>query len=390
MNKPFSNIVGPENVSVSESDRDAYSYSAGDLIRVPAAIVWPKDTKQVARILRENNQVRGQVVIRGAGTSTGNATVGERATILSSERMNRIIAMDSGSRTITVESGMRLCELKDLLSDSEYTIHFSPLNDSATIGGLFAVDAYAPESEVLGTFSRLVDEFEMVDATGKVFMTSKRELAAGKEGLSGFVTWLKLKLDQKQALSIDVLQFQELTEMLRAILRLRNDKDRYFAEFIDRETAKRFGFEEQHTLVIAYTNFKGKYKSYLETEPILKMLKGLYSSLRMDGYYFTLDPLVSTEKTYDLVDWCLKNKVPLHGHAGCGLFYAYFRKDDKAKLDEFRSFIRSIRGTLGACMGVGFANAEFLSQEERKKLMKLKDEHDYNNTLNPGKMISYR
>ena len=99
---------------------------------------------------------------------------------------------------------------------------------------------------------------------------------------------------------------------------------------------------------------------------------------------------MTLEKTYDLIDWCEKKNVRLHGHLGVGLFYAYFLKEDKDLMSIFRAFIRRISGTLGKGFGYGLANKDFVSPVNKKELIKLKDEYDYNNILNPGKVISYR
>src|SRR4030042_539640 len=68
----------------------------------------------------------------------------------------------------------------------------------------------------------------------------------------------------------------------------------------------------------------------------------------------------------------------------------HFQKEDEGLVMSFRSFIRRINGKLGKIFGSGTVNSDFVSAEEKKELVKLKDEYDYNNILNSGKIISYR
>ena len=100
--------------------------------------------------------------------------------------------------------------------------------------------------------------------------------------------------------------------------------------------------------------------------------------------------MVTPEKCYDLIEWCEKNNIALHGHIGFGLFYAYFMKEDQDLVATFRSFVRRINGWLGKGFGYGDVNKDFITPPKKKDFMRLKDDYDYNNIINPDKLISYR
>lgn len=390
MKKRLSNIVGPGNVSDNPVDLEAYSYCGSETKLKPDVVVWPQNTDQVRRIMLYANQTHTPVVIRGSGTSLVDGCVGEKAAILSSERMNKIIKLDLKNKLIEVEAGIRIKDLNNALGEFKAVFPLIPFNHVKTIGGMLALNAATKESQHLGRMLDWVEEIEFVDGTGKYYYTKKKEIVLGREGLTGFITRAKLRISEQPVISIDVFSFTQLLEILKKVRLLKKDVELYFLEFLDKKTAQELGFDNGYALLAGYTSLKGKNKNVLEVRKLLEKLDSTHSLLRSKGYYYLQDPFVSLEKTYDLIEWCEKNNVRLYGHAGFGLFYAYFSKEDKNLLKTFRSFIRRINGVFGKGFGYGLANKDFVSPIKKKELIKLKDEYDYNNILNPDKVISYR
>ncbi|MBW2991489.1 FAD-binding oxidoreductase [Candidatus Woesearchaeota archaeon] len=390
MKKRLANIVGTGNSSDNPLDLEAYSYCSSETEQKPALVVWPQNTDQVRRIMLYANQTHNPVVIRGSGASKADACIGENTTILSSERMNKILKLDLKNKVVEVEAGMRIKDFNNILNEFKMSFPLRPFNPVKTIGGMLALDLFAKESHQAGSMRAWVNEVEFVDGTGKYYYTKKRESVLGKEGLTGFITRAKLRITEQPTLSIDIFKFTELSDVLKKIRLLKNDVEIYFSEFIDKKTAQELGFENNYLLITAYSSLKGKKRDVLEIRKIIGKINFVHSLLRSKGGYYLQDPFVSLEKSYDLIQWCEKHNARLHGHAGLGLFYAYFSKEDKNLIKTFRSFVRRINGTLGRGMGYGVANKDFVNPVKKKELIKLKDEHDYNNILNPNKMISYR
>jgi len=383
-------VVNLENTSESQIDLQAYSYCASDSEQTPKHILWPETTNQVARILRENNQVRGNIVIRGAGTNRSDGSIGRDVTILSSERMNKILRFDNKSKLVEVQAGMRIHIFNSKLSEYNLMIPATTLNPSMTVGGLLALDAATRENQNAKGINNLIHLIEFVDGTGKIYFTEKKELVVGKEGLSGFITRVVFKTIDRPIISLDVFMFENIPDLMAKIRMLRSDPELYFLELIDKIIAVSVGFEPKFVLVAAYFGLKGKYFRIIDIRNILERLDLVYPSIRQRGYYYELDPSVSLDKTYDLIDWCANNNTPLHGHAAKGVFYVYFKRGDHDKLVEFKTFLKDVGAGLGSFFGIGAQNIEFATPDLKKGLIKLKDEYDYNNTLNPEKVISYR
>jgi len=390
MNKKFANIAGAENVSDNLLDLEAYSYCNSETELKPETIIWPKTTEQVQRLLLFANQSRLPIIIRGSGTSAVGGCVGENALVISSERMNKVLKLDVKNKLIEVESGIKITALNNSLSALKLIFPLIPFNPAQTIGGMIALNAVTKESQNLGRMNEWVEEVEFVDGTGKSFYTKKKELVVGQEGLSGFITRAKLRITELPSLSFDVFSFDQTTDLLGQARLLKKDKEAYLVEFIDRKTAQELGFDAKYVLLAAYASLKGKIKNLAETSALHEKISSIHSKIRSRGYYYIQDPCVTMDKAYDLIEWSEKHDARVHGHIGLGIFYICFQKKDKDLIETFRAFIKRLGGSFGSAFGFGTVNAAFLSQEKKKELMQLKDEHDYNNILNPNKLINYR
>ncbi|MBN2052164.1 FAD-binding oxidoreductase [Candidatus Woesearchaeota archaeon] len=390
MNKRIASIVGAENVSDSAIDIEAYSYCCSERELKPSLVIWPRNAEQAQRMLLFANQGRTPVVLRGKGTTTSEGCIADNALVLSSERMNKITFVDLNNKLVEVEAGMSIHDLNNSLRSVNVMFPVVPLNPGQTIGGMVALNALSKQSQLIGRVNEWVEKVEFVDGTGKSFFTKKKEDVVGREGLSGFITKAQLRVVDIPSISLEFFHFNELTDLLNQVRLLRKDKEVYFLEFFDRKTSNEMGFELKYSLMAAYTSFRGKIKNAQEIKEWLDKADSAVVFIRSSGYYYMEDPFVSFEKAYDLIEWCEKHDVRLQGHIGLGAFYAYFQKKDRDLLDTFSSFLRRTGGKLGDVFGTGIKNKLWVSQEKKKEFIKLKEEYDYNNILNPDKIINYR
>src|ERR1700730_7950365 len=101
-------LIGAEAVIADEDGRRVFEADALTAYRrMPLAVVLPRTTEDVAKVLKYCHQNRLKVVPRGAGTSLcGGALPSEDAVVICISRMNRIIGIDFENRTISVETGI--------------------------------------------------------------------------------------------------------------------------------------------------------------------------------------------------------------------------------------------------------------------------------------------
>jgi len=126
---------------------------------IPAAIVFPMSTGQVADLLAFAHRNLVAVVPRSGGTSTegGLETVVEDSLVIDCSRMNRILDIDTENMMVTVQSGTPLQTLEDTVRPLGLTTGHSPQSKPiAQLGGLVATRSIGraePPVQTSGTWS---------------------------------------------------------------------------------------------------------------------------------------------------------------------------------------------------------------------------------------------
>jgi FAD/FMN-containing dehydrogenase len=171
------------------------------------ALVRPRDTEQVAAVLRLCHARRQAIVPHGGLTGrVRGAAAGPSELILSLEAMNRIESLDVAGRTMRVEAGATLLCVQE---EAERHDLMFPLDlggrASATIGGNIATNAGGMRVLRYGMMRSLVLGVEAVLADGTVLASLNRmlknnagydlkQLFIGTEGTLGVVTRADLRL----------------------------------------------------------------------------------------------------------------------------------------------------------------------------------------------------
>ena len=167
-------IVGRDHL---KTDPDALGPYAVDA-KVPKAVVFPKDTRQVAEVIRLANREKLTVVPRGSGTKigAGNPPRGLDLVVCTS-RLNHMPDVDTANLTVTVEAGVKFRDIQARLATQEDRCYlpldslragsdeficsersnsgcFLPIDPPfcarATIGGILASDSAGPRRLLYG------------------------------------------------------------------------------------------------------------------------------------------------------------------------------------------------------------------------------------------------
>ena len=101
-------IVGFENVDDSKAGRLVYSYDATPQFQsLPDIIVSPRNTQEIAEIVKLCSEFKIPIVPRGSGTNLCAGTCPtEGGLVLLFKHMNQIIDIDEENLTITVQPGI--------------------------------------------------------------------------------------------------------------------------------------------------------------------------------------------------------------------------------------------------------------------------------------------
>ena len=227
-------VVGPGGLLTGEdvsSRSDGWPPQGGCRAR---AIVRPADTDEVSRTLALCHEAGQPVVTHGGLTGlVGGARTGPDDLVLSLERMNRLEAVDTANRTVTVQAGVPLQRIQEAAEEAGLLF---PLDlgarGSATIGGNIATNAGGNSVIRYGMTREQVLGIEAVLADGTVISSLNhviknntgydlKQLFVGSEGTLGVVTQAVLRLRplprSRQTALVAVPDFDRLVAFLQAM-----------------------------------------------------------------------------------------------------------------------------------------------------------------------------
>lgn len=174
---------------------------------VPAAVVYPESTEEVARLLELAQRERIAVVPRTGGTSTegGLETVVDDALVVDGSRMGQILDLNVEDMMVTVQCGVPLRVLEDVLREQGLTTGHSPQSKPiAQMGGLVATRSIGQFSTLYGGIEDMVVGLEAVLPGGEVVRVKNvprraagpdvRHVLIGNEGALAYVTEVTVKV----------------------------------------------------------------------------------------------------------------------------------------------------------------------------------------------------
>ncbi len=202
-----------------------------DLCFPPDAVVLPRTTDAVSKVMALATERRTPVTPRGAGTGlSGGALPVRGGWILSLERMNRIRRVDKLNMLVEAETGVITGDLQRHLE--EFGLFYPPdpaSHDRCMLGGNIAEDSAGPRSCKYGSTRRWVLGLEAVLADGRVLATggdNRKDVAGydlsqlliGSEGTLAIVTAATLRLlPQPKARITLALPFSDLEAAADAV-----------------------------------------------------------------------------------------------------------------------------------------------------------------------------
>jgi alkyldihydroxyacetonephosphate synthase len=124
----------------------------GDELPVPAAVVFPARTEEVATVLAWAGEARTAVIPRGGGSGVcGGAVAAAGSIVLDLSRMNHITGVDPVSQVVQAEAGVRGDQLEDVLAGHRLTVgHYPQSIASSTVGGWIAASSAGQASTGFG------------------------------------------------------------------------------------------------------------------------------------------------------------------------------------------------------------------------------------------------
>lgn len=237
--KNIAHISGVE-ISNEYEDLICYGFDASIVDEgLPWAVAWPKNAEDVVKIVKYADEQDLKIIPRGAGTGMAGASVphlGE-SIVLSFEKMRKIIDINTGNMTATVEPGTVNGRLQRELEHLGFFYPPDPASLSVcTIGGNVATNAGGPRAVKYGVTRDYVLELEAVLPDGSLVTlggrTYKRvvgydlkQLLIGAEGTLSAITKIRLKiLPQPEDIITLLVQFRDLGAAGAAVSRIITSK----------------------------------------------------------------------------------------------------------------------------------------------------------------------
>ena len=216
---------------------------------MPEAVLLAQSTEDVSAVLKYCNERRIPVTPRGAGTGLcGGCAAIHGGVVLSTEKMKKVLEVDTRNMTATVEPGVLLMEFPKSLEGTGLFYPPDPGEKTATMGGnamtnaggMRAVRYGVTRDYVLGMKVVLADG-SIMELGGKTVKTSSGysliDLMIGSEGTLGFLTKLTVKLVPEPKVNLSLLiPFDDLDACIEAVPQVLScGCDPTAVEFMERE-----------------------------------------------------------------------------------------------------------------------------------------------------------
>ncbi len=196
----------------------------------PEAVCFPSSTEEVAEVMRICYEECVPVTVRGAGTGlVGGCVPLCGGLVLSTERMNSILAYDMNNLTVTIQPGVLL---RDLAADAlAHGLMYppDPGEKTSTVGGNVSTNAGGMRAVKYGVTRDYVLAMTVVLPSGEVLKLGKAvcktssgysllHLMIGSEGTLGVITELTLKLIPKPIMDVSLLlPFEEISAAIASV-----------------------------------------------------------------------------------------------------------------------------------------------------------------------------
>ncbi|ORW64198.1 FAD-binding oxidoreductase [Mycobacterium saskatchewanense] len=245
----FADIVGAGNLLSGDAVPDDYSHDE-ELTQAPqkpAYVARPATAEEVAQLLATASEEGTPVTARGSGTGLSGAAIPRAdGLLISFERMNAVLEVDTTNQVAVVQPGVTLTELDatTIPFGLGYMVHPGEMSSSVggnvgtNAGGMRAVKYGIARHNVLG-LQAVLPTGEIIRTGGKIAKVSTgydlTQLIVGSEGTLALATEVIVKLYPRLEHSATVLApFADFDQVMAAVPRvLASGLGPYILEYID-------------------------------------------------------------------------------------------------------------------------------------------------------------
>ncbi|WP_373138889.1 FAD-binding oxidoreductase [Mycobacterium marinum] len=245
-------IVGNNYVLTGDAIPEDYSHDE-ELTQVPqqpAYVVKPATAEEVSRLLLAASEYRVPVTARGSGCGlSGAARPREGGLLISFERMNQVLEVDTDNQVAVVQPGVTLTQLDAATHDRGLGYMVPPGELSSSVGGNVGTNAGGMRAVKYGIARNNVLGLQAVLPTGEIIRTGGKiakvstgydltQLIVGSEGTLALATEVIVKLHPQLTHNASVLApFADFDQIMAAVPKiLATGLAPYIVEYIDNMT----------------------------------------------------------------------------------------------------------------------------------------------------------
>jgi FAD/FMN-containing dehydrogenase len=171
------------SISSDKNVRESYAADASGLHLLPDLVARPESVDDVIELVRKAASDRTAVTCAGAQTSTTGASITDTGMLLSLRSLDRISAPDEKARTIKVEPGALVGEIKRTAAAAGLLFAPDPTSEEeSTIGGAIACNASGARTFKYGATRRHVRSLKVVMASGELLEFRRSDLEKNTVG----------------------------------------------------------------------------------------------------------------------------------------------------------------------------------------------------------------
>ena len=450
-------IAGRDNVLTEKVDLLTYSYDAtADVPRsIPDVVVMPTSTQQVQQLVRLADEAGIAVYPRGAGTNlSGGCIPVKKGIVLSFQKMNKILEIDTENLTATVQPGVVIQELNNSIAAHGLIYPPDPGTvATATMGGSVAENSGGLRGLKYGVTKHYVMGMEVVLASGEKFRFGGKtvknvtayefqSLFVGSEGTLGIMTEITVKLipapKYRKTMMGLFKTLEDAGNTVAGIIRAKvipatlEIMDKMTVETVENYAKVGLPLDVAALLLIEVDSMSPEVVE-IEASAVMEVIQqnngvlkvaetdiereklwaarraALPALAQLNNTVIIEDATVPRSRITDMLVACgeigKKYNITLgtFGHAGDGNLHPtiIFDSNDKAEtarvhkaVDDIFAAALNFGGTLSGEHGIGIAKMKYLGDELGRSglevMKRIKHALDPNNVLNPAKLVPCR
>jgi len=227
-------ICGANYVFTDKEKLEPYSHDetpTEQFSHLPEVVVMPINAKQISRIMKLASKNKIPVTPRGAGSGlSGGAIPVYGGIIISLEKMNKILEVDTQNMMVTLEPGVITNEVNERIQELGLFFAGYPMSvETCFIGGNLAENAGGGRAVKYGVTDRYIMGLEVVLPDGQIITLggkivkdvtgyNLKQLFIGSEGTLGIITRVIIKLLPLPSAKVDLLVlFKDIKEAISIV-----------------------------------------------------------------------------------------------------------------------------------------------------------------------------